>query len=353
MEASFVVEIDECVQREFAELSGDWNPLHTDECYAATTTYRRPILHGAYSAGLVSRMAGMHLPGEKCLLHGMRLRFVSPIIPPAKLLVKGKVISDNGESGVVSVTIHDEMGGRLYTEATYEYGRHVAISKITPAPDSLDDSPEKYLVTGANGALGAAVCRRIGENSIPIKRTVAGEYEIPTHIDLRSVAGLVHCGHPDPDNVRLTQLDNVQAAVNHHISGPMQRAIEAAQILKKFGYKSAVLILIGSTFATRGRHAWRMPLYSISKATIPTLTEVLALELANQQQRCVSICFDVMDGGMNAGMSGRVRQMHADRSPWQCLVTVEEAADQIAWVLQNSSRLISGATINLTGGALP
>ena len=73
----------------FAEISGDWNPLHTDASYASRTSFGRPILHGAYSAGLLSRLAGMYIPGEDCVLHGMHLRFVAPIRPPARLRVYG------------------------------------------------------------------------------------------------------------------------------------------------------------------------------------------------------------------------------------------------------------------------
>ena len=80
-EAQFSVDVAAEAARLFAELSGDWNPLHTDADYAATTHYGQPILHGAFSAGLVSRLAGMELPGRECLLLNMRLRFVAPIFP--------------------------------------------------------------------------------------------------------------------------------------------------------------------------------------------------------------------------------------------------------------------------------
>ena len=63
-EASFNVEVTEASAREFATVSGDWNPLHTDPSHAARTAFRRPILHGAFSAGLISRLAGMHLPAR-------------------------------------------------------------------------------------------------------------------------------------------------------------------------------------------------------------------------------------------------------------------------------------------------
>jgi 3-hydroxybutyryl-CoA dehydratase len=82
--ARFEVAITTDAVQAFADLSGDWNLLHTDPPYAAGTVYGACVLHGAYSASLVSRMSGMHLPGEACLLHGIQLRFNSPIIPPVR-----------------------------------------------------------------------------------------------------------------------------------------------------------------------------------------------------------------------------------------------------------------------------
>src|SRR5690242_8225630 len=100
-DASFIVEVTPADTEAFARLSGDWNPLHTDAAYASTTPFKRPVLHGAFSAGLVSRLAGMDLPGRDCLLHGMRLRFVAPIIPPARLVVRGEEKHTSGALGRV------------------------------------------------------------------------------------------------------------------------------------------------------------------------------------------------------------------------------------------------------------
>ncbi|MGI9076627.1 MAG: MaoC/PaaZ C-terminal domain-containing protein [Gemmatimonadaceae bacterium] len=108
----------------FATLSGDWNPLHTNADHAVRTAYRRPVLHGAFSAGLISRMAGMYLPGADCLLHAMRLRFAAPIIPPAMLVVSGRQLSESGSLGRVDVTISDAATGTRYVDAVYEFSRH-------------------------------------------------------------------------------------------------------------------------------------------------------------------------------------------------------------------------------------
>lgn len=47
----------------FAELTGDRNPLHMDEAFAARTRFKRRIAQGILSTSLVSACIGLHLPG--------------------------------------------------------------------------------------------------------------------------------------------------------------------------------------------------------------------------------------------------------------------------------------------------
>ena len=49
---------------EFCKISGDFNPLHWDEVYAAQTPFKKPIIHGALIASVFSRVMGMEFPGE-------------------------------------------------------------------------------------------------------------------------------------------------------------------------------------------------------------------------------------------------------------------------------------------------
>jgi NAD(P)-dependent dehydrogenase (short-subunit alcohol dehydrogenase family) len=361
--SEFEVDVTETDARLFAELSGDWNPLHTDPVYAAGTSYRRTILHGAFSAGLMSRMAGMHIPGRDCLLHGIKLKFVAPILPPARLRVRGVLVRDRSDGGVVDVTISDSASGAQYVNGSYEFGRH----RHQDAPQAVaeneamsTDAP--ILVTGASGGLGAAVLSRLGSKGLGMSRSgAAGALKVldlaqlPELLAGRKIAGIVHCGWPTPDNQRLTALGgDTEAAIRHHVAEPLGDCLKLAQALSVHGRPGAVLVLVGSTFAKSGRHNWRMPLYSLSKALVPTLVEVLALELGARNLRCLGVVYDVIGGaGMSAGMRDAIKLAHADRSPFGVLATPEEAACQVAWVLDNSSHLISGAVISLSGGALP
>ena len=361
--AGFKVSVSPADATAFAELSGDWNPLHTDPAHAARTTYRRPVLHGAFSAGLVSRLAGMHLPGTMCLLHSMHLRFIRPIIPPVDLAVEGSLQTAEGLSGRVEVTISDAVTGSRYVEGGYEFSLHETES-LSARPSAPNAAPEAtdagVLVTGASGGLGRAVCARLGARAIGVSRSpykdsiVAPDLaELGEAIGERQIGAIVHCAWPPPDNQRLIRLGNIRGAVEHNIAGPLRDVVSLAQLLHARGTDDAALILVGSTAADPGRHNYRMPLYTLSKALVGMLSRVLSVELADTTHRCIAVRFDVLDGGMNKQLSPAIRAMHADRAPSGRLPTMDEAAEQIAWVLDNRSFLISGSTIDLTGSAIP
>lgn len=61
--AKFQITVSDKDRIEFANLSGDFNPPHVDDVYAENTNFKECVLHGAFSAGLISKMAGMHLLG--------------------------------------------------------------------------------------------------------------------------------------------------------------------------------------------------------------------------------------------------------------------------------------------------
>ncbi|WP_019959850.1 MaoC family dehydratase [Woodsholea maritima] len=71
--------VDETTIEKFAEVSGDYNPLHMDEAYAAKSAFRGRIAHGALVASFVSCVLGSHLPGPGAVFAGMSMRFSKPV----------------------------------------------------------------------------------------------------------------------------------------------------------------------------------------------------------------------------------------------------------------------------------
>ncbi len=63
----------------FANVSGDKNPVHLDADYAATTLFKERIAHGMLSAGYISAIFGMQLPGPGSIYVSQTLNFKGPV----------------------------------------------------------------------------------------------------------------------------------------------------------------------------------------------------------------------------------------------------------------------------------
>ncbi len=63
----------------FAEVSGDRNPVHLDEAYAATTPFKGRIAHGMLSAAWISALLAGELPGPGAVYLSQTLSFKRPV----------------------------------------------------------------------------------------------------------------------------------------------------------------------------------------------------------------------------------------------------------------------------------
>jgi 3-hydroxybutyryl-CoA dehydratase len=63
----------------FAEVSGDDNPVHLDEEFAAKTLFKGRIAHGMLGAGFISTTVGTKLPGYGCIYISQSLKFRAPV----------------------------------------------------------------------------------------------------------------------------------------------------------------------------------------------------------------------------------------------------------------------------------
>lgn len=63
----------------FGEATGDMNPVHFDEAYAATTPFKTRIAHGMLTAGFFSTVLGTKLPGAGAIYVSQTLAFKAPV----------------------------------------------------------------------------------------------------------------------------------------------------------------------------------------------------------------------------------------------------------------------------------
>jgi 3-hydroxybutyryl-CoA dehydratase len=65
--------------RRFIEITGDVNPLHVDDEFAARTRFGHRVLHGMLTASIFSTMVGMLLPGTGAIYRSQTIRFLLPV----------------------------------------------------------------------------------------------------------------------------------------------------------------------------------------------------------------------------------------------------------------------------------
>ena len=63
----------------FAEVSGDFNPIHVDAEFASQSMFKERIAHGMLSASYISALLGNQLPGPNTLYLGQTLNFKNPV----------------------------------------------------------------------------------------------------------------------------------------------------------------------------------------------------------------------------------------------------------------------------------
>lgn len=96
----------------FANLSGDYNPLHMDENYAKSTKFKKQVCHGMLLASFFSKLVGMYMPGKNALYFSQTLNFQAPCYVEDEITVKGEVIGKSDSTRLVTLKtiIHNHAG---------------------------------------------------------------------------------------------------------------------------------------------------------------------------------------------------------------------------------------------------
>ncbi|WP_119071936.1 MaoC family dehydratase [Aggregatilinea lenta] len=89
--------------RQFAHITGDENPVHLDENFAANSRFGRRIVHGILTVGLISKLLGNDLPGPGTLYMGQTLKFKAPVFIGDTVTATVEVIKIRADRGIVTL----------------------------------------------------------------------------------------------------------------------------------------------------------------------------------------------------------------------------------------------------------
>ena len=100
----------------FAEVTGDNNPVHLDEAYAATTPFKARIAHGMLSAGYISAVIGTKLPGPGAIYVGQSLKFKRPVKIGDVVTAKATITAIDAEKARVTLETVCTVDGKAVVE---------------------------------------------------------------------------------------------------------------------------------------------------------------------------------------------------------------------------------------------
>lgn len=99
----------------FAELTGDSNPLHLDETFAAQTPFKKPIIHGFLSGSVFSKVFGMEFPGPGSVYLAQSMEFLRPMYPGQDYtaVFTVKEVDERKHTAIIATEIKDAATGKL------------------------------------------------------------------------------------------------------------------------------------------------------------------------------------------------------------------------------------------------
>jgi 3-hydroxybutyryl-CoA dehydratase len=100
----------------FAAVSGDNNPVHLDEAYAATTPFKTRIAHGMLSAGYISAVLGNRLPGPGAIYISQTMNFKRPVRIGDEVTTRATVSAIDSERARVTLATVCEVAGKAVVE---------------------------------------------------------------------------------------------------------------------------------------------------------------------------------------------------------------------------------------------
>jgi len=89
----------------FAQLSGDYNPLHFDESFVAQTKFKRLVVQGGLTTGLLHALVAMDMPGPGTVFLSQNWKFTAPVFIDDTITAEAEVLSVHETKPVTQLKI--------------------------------------------------------------------------------------------------------------------------------------------------------------------------------------------------------------------------------------------------------
>jgi len=89
----------------FAELTGDYNPLHFDEAFVSKTKFGRLVVQGGLTTGLLHALVAMDMPGPGTVFLSQNWKFTAPVYIDDTITASAEILSVHATKPVTQLAI--------------------------------------------------------------------------------------------------------------------------------------------------------------------------------------------------------------------------------------------------------
>jgi acyl dehydratase len=113
--ASRSITFDEEHVKAYAEITGDYNPLHFDESFVTNTRFERLVVQGGLTTGLLHALVAMDMPGPGTVFLNQRWQFTAPVFIGDTITAEVEVMSVHETKPVtqLKVIIRSQSGEKV------------------------------------------------------------------------------------------------------------------------------------------------------------------------------------------------------------------------------------------------
>ncbi len=364
----------------FAQLTGDFNPLHVDQKFAQKTNFKKPVVHGMLSASFISTMVGMLIPGPGALWSSQTLEFLKPVFIGDTISVIAEVKQKSPATKSIKLDII------IINQFHHTVISGVAVVKLLELEKeknmSLQNSAKKNIViTGAAKGIGAAIAKKMapdfnlvllykssseqahqlqkelsenGHEAICIETDLNRPEQICESLKLARekfgpLTGLIHCAAPVPIPNLLQNLEW------NEYENQLSTQVKSAFIMTKFllndmiEHKWGSLVFIGSIYAEGACPVQQSP-YVVSKAALSAMARSFAVELGPHNIRVNLVSPGMTETDMIAAIPEKTKMLAKIQTPLRKLATPDDVAATVHFLMSESAGHITGENIKVCGG---
>lgn len=364
----------------FADLTGDFNPVHLDFEFALQTQFGKPIVHGMLSAAYISNVIGMLIPGPGALWLTQTMDFISPAFVGDVIIVCAKVKSKSPSTRILGLTIEIQNQNGISIIKGESTVRMLQLS----SKKKEDKMKEKnaILITGGSRGIGAATAKKIaamgyptvinfknsekeasdlieqiirdGGRAISIQGDVSNEQDVAqifsqAEAQFGFIESVVHCAAPMP--IPRPFLDESWGNQVLHLDVQLRGAFNCAKRALPFMIQRGTggFVFIGSIYGDN-LPPTQQSSYICSKAALAGFARTLAVEFGPKGIRINTVAPGMTQTQMIANLPEKVRMLAKMNTPLRKLADSEDIADAIIFLIGPTARHITGVTLPVCGG---